>query len=234
MPRDKIDDTNAKEGIFARFLEKIGDMLRRWTHATLQWMAKVLRAVFHWLGRLLDSLFGGGRSYGNSSSGSGWITSAQLLLWVLVAIVASVLVILFYRVWQGRRKARAIVLSEAILPVPDVADENTAADQLPEEEWIKLGHELLARGELRLAMRAFYLASLSLLAGRNLITIARFKSNREYERELGRRGHSFPELLSIFGQNISALEASWYGMHEVKPDSVNQFVINVEKIKSAG
>jgi uncharacterized membrane protein len=234
MPREKIEDNDANEGAFARFLEKIGDMLRRWGRATLQCLAKVCRAVLHWLEKLLGGLFGGWRSYGSDSSGYGWMTSIQLLLWILVAVVVSVLAILFYRVWQGRRKTRSLVASEAILHVPDVADENTAADQLPEEEWTKLARELLARGELRLAMRAFYLASLSHLANRNLISIARFKSNREYERELRRRGHSFSELLSIFGENISAFEASWYGMHEVHPDSVNQFAINVEKLKSAG
>lgn len=233
MPREQLDETDANEGAFARFLEKIGDMLRRWGHVVLHWVGKVMRAIAHLLEKLFGGLLGGGRSYGNSS-GTGWIAAVQLLLWVLVAVVACGLAILFYRVWRGRRKTRSLVVSEAIVPVPDIADENTAADELPEEEWTKLGRDLLARGELRLAMRAFYLASLSHLATRNLISIARFKSNREYERELKRRGHSFPELLSIFGQIIPPFEATWYGMHEVNPDSVNQFALNVEKIKSAG
>ncbi|HEX3628166.1 MAG TPA: DUF4129 domain-containing protein [Verrucomicrobiae bacterium] len=234
MPREKFDDANASEGPFGRFLDKVWDMIHRWSGAILHWIAKAFHGVFSLLEKLLEDLFGGRRSYGSGSSGTGWITSVHVLLWALVAVVVAVLAILFYRVWRGRRKTRSVVASEAILPVPDVADENTAADELPEEEWIKLGRELLARGELRLAMRAFYLASLSLLASRNLITIARFKSNREYERELRRRGHSFPDLLTTFGQNISAFEASWYGSHEVNQDSVNQFALNVEKIKSAG
>jgi len=154
------------------------------------------------------------------------------LLWTLVAVVASVLAIIIYRAWRGRRKSPPVIASEAVLPVPDLADENVGADQLPEEGWTKLARELLARGELRLAMRAFYLASLSHLAARNLISIARFKSNREYERELRRRGHSFPDLLSLFGQNISVFEAVWYGMHQVNADSVNQFALNVERIKT--
>jgi len=52
-------------------------------------------------------------------------------------------------------------VSEAIFPVPDLADENIRADQLPEDGWTKLARELLERGEFRLAMRAFYLASLA-------------------------------------------------------------------------
>lgn len=193
-------------------------MIGKWVEAILKWLAKLFKPKV---------------SY-QSSSDTSWIAAVQVLLWVLVAVVASALAIFLYRVWRGRQKSRTPILSEAILPVPDVADENVGADELPEDGWMKLGRELLARGELRLAMRAFYLASLSHLAARNLISIARFKSNREYERELRRRGHSFPELLAIFGANISAFEAIWYGRHDVNSDSVNQFALNVERIKSAG
>lgn len=228
MPREKIVDTD--EGPVGRFFDRIWDMLKRWGRWILQHVAKVLRAVMHWLERL----FGGRHSNSGSSSGYGWTAAVQFLLWMLLAVVLCGLGIFLYRVWQGRRRASEPVASEAILPLPDIADENTAADQLPEEEWTKLGRELLARGELRLAMRAFYLASLAHLAARSLISIARFKSNREYERELRRRGHSFPELLLVFGQNISTFEASWYGMHHVDPESVNQFALNVEKLKATG
>src|SRR2546423_5252771 len=104
--------------------------------------------------------------------------------------------------------------AQAIQPAPDLTDENVAADQLPEDGWTKLGRELLERGELRLALRAFYLASLAHLAGRHLISLAKFKSNHDYERELRRRGHSFPELLSLFGENVQVFDRIWYGMHE--------------------
>jgi hypothetical protein len=92
----------------------------------------------------------------------------------------------------------------------------------------------LERGEFRLAMRAFYLASLAHLAARNLISLARFKSNRDYERELRRRAHTFPNLLATFGDNLFDFERIWYGLHEVNRDSVSQFAANVEKIKTAG
>ena len=229
MPREKIDDADANEGPVARFFEKIGDMFRKWAHAVGHWLNQVLRAIGDWLNKLL----GRNKTSYAGSSGS-WGTPVELLLWALLAVVACGLAIFLYRVWRDRSISRTTVAAQAIVSVPDLRDENVGADQLPEDEWMKLGRELLARGELRLAMRAFYLASLSHLAARNLISIARFKSNREYERELLRRGHSFPELLSMFGQNISVFEAIWYGMHDVSPDSVNQFALTVEKIKTAG
>ena len=85
---------------------------------------------------------------------------------------------------------------------------------------------------MRLALRAFYFASLAHLATRNLITIAKFKSNRDYERELRRRGHSLPDLLSLFGENVSTFDSTWYGMHEINQEAVGQFLANVERIKA--
>jgi small-conductance mechanosensitive channel len=224
MPREKIEDSDSQAGVVSKFFDKIGAMLRKWTRATLDWLGKMLRKLFS-----RPQAF----SSGAGSSGYGWIMSVEILLYSLVAIVIAALTIFLYRVWHGRR-ASPTAVAEAILPVPDMADENVRADQLPEDGWTKLARELLERGEFRLAMRAFYLASLSHLAAQNLISIARFKSNRDYERELRRRAHSFPNLLSVFGDNVFAFERIWYGMHEANRDLVNQFAANVEKIRVTG
>ena len=95
---------------------------------------------------------------------------------------------------------------------------------------MKLARELMERGELRLAMRAFYLASLARLAQQNLISLAKFKSNHDYQRELGRRGHSLPELLGLFAENVTVFDRTWYGRHEINATLLDQFAINVEHI----
>ena len=114
----------------------------------------------------------------------------------------------------------------------DSTDESVGAEQLPEDEWTRLARELLARGEFRLAMRAYYLSSLAYLAERRLITLAKFKSNRDYERELARRGHALGDLLPMFGENVVAFDRVWYGLHSVDADAVNQFASNVQKIRT--
>jgi hypothetical protein len=116
--------------------------------------------------------------------------------------------------------------------VPDLSDENLGAEQLPEDGWTKLARELLAGGDLRLALRAFYLASLAHLAQRNLIKLEKFKSNREYERELNRRAHSLPALLGAFGQNVSVFDRSWYGLHEIDSELVSEFAANLERMRA--
>ena len=154
------------------------------------------------------------------------------LIFLLTALVVCALAILLYRVWRKHQKKTTIAAAEAILPTPDIADETVDASELAEDGWIQLGRELIGRGELRLAIRAFYLASLSHLAARNLIAIARFKSNRDYERELRRRAHVLPDLLSVFGENVFVFDRIWYGLHEVNNQIVDQFAANVERIKA--
>jgi hypothetical protein len=224
MPRDKTADAGVKEGLLTRFFQKISDFLRKCAKGVLNWLEKILRKLF------------GHRSSisGGHGSSQGWITASQLLLFVLLAAVVCSLVILIYRLLWQRRRQPTLTVSEAIQPVPDLADENVGADQLPEDGWTKLARELLERGEFRLAMRAFYLASLAHLAERNLISIARFKSNHDYERELRRRAHSFPDLLSTFGDNLTLFERIWYGLHDVNGETVHHFAANVERIKGAG
>jgi len=157
-----------------------------------------------------------------------------VLLYVLAAAVIIALAIFIIRLVRDRWEPVPTATSEAIEPVPDLTDENIRADQLPEDGWTKLARELLERGEFRLAMRAFYLASLAHLATRNLISIARFKSNRDYERELRRRAHAIPNLPAMFGDTISSFERVWYGTHEATPDLAQQFAGSVDKLKASG
>src|SRR5262249_51932273 len=193
------------------------------------------RAVFEWLGKILQKLrWNRPLPQPNVGSGYGWIMALEILLYFLAVVVVAAIAILLFRFWKNRGRKPEVITAEAIQSVPDLTDENVGADQLPEDGWTQLARELLARGEFRLALRAFYLASLAHLAERNLIALARFKSNRDYELELGRRAHSFPSLLQLFGEDVGAFDRVWYGTHEASGELVEQFAANVERIKTGG
>ena len=98
--------------------------------------------------------------------------------------------------------------------------------------WLDLARQMLAQGDRRLALRALYLASLSLLAARGMIATARFKSNGDYRRELERRAHALPDLVAAFGQNVGFFEDAWYGMHDVTGRIVNGFLANQKRIQA--
>jgi hypothetical protein len=153
---------------------------------------------------------------------------------LLIGIVAVALGLLLYRYLREHKRRAAPVSSQPLRLAPDLRDETVGPDQLPEDGWTRLARELFAKGDLRLALRAFYLASLAHLAERNLISLARFKSNRDYERELQRRGHAFPSLLELFERNLGVFEAIWYGMHEVSSQVVAEFASNLDRMRTGG
>lgn len=222
MPRERVIEPEVQEGVIAKFFDKVGALIR-----------KCVQAVFNWLKWLLQKLFPHRWQSPIQAEppGYGWIMLLQVLLYGLVAAAIVALALLIHRVWRARHLPAPVAAGEAIQPAPDLADENVRADQLPEDGWIKLARELLDRGEFRLAMRAFYLSALAHLAARNLINIARFKSNRDYERELRRRAHAFPDLLSAFDDNLPVFERIWYGMHDANRELVTGFAANLEKLK---
>ena len=107
-------------------------------------------------------------------------------------------------------------------PRPDLRDERVTADQLPEDGWLQLARELMESGELRLALRAFYLAGLAHLGHRELIQLARHKSNRDYDRELRRRARGKTGTAHRLRRQSASFERVWYGEHTVTPDTLGE------------
>lgn len=214
-PREKI--VEKKEGLFDGFFKSVFQMSKK----ALESVGDFLRKIIDWFSR---------RERSSPQSQADWVTPQIGLLFIILAIVASGLAIATLRMIRARRQS-AMMQSTAMAATPDLEDENTAADEFPEDDWTRMGRTFLEQGELRLALRAFYLASLAHLASRSLITIARSKSNRDYEREIRRRGHSLPELPLLFSENVRIFDRSWYGLYEVDLDLVQRFIGNLERMK---
>jgi hypothetical protein len=91
--------------------------------------------------------------------------------------------------------------------------------------------EQIAKGEFRLAIRALFLASLAHLGERDFLSVAKHKSNLDYERELMRRARSREPLRQSFSENVGIFEGAWYGMHDIADGTVDQFTQNYHSIK---
>lgn len=157
----------------------------------------------------------------------------ELALYVLLGTLVAAIVYLLYRM-RLRGQLEAQVAAEPAVTPPDLEDESTQADALPEDEWLRLARELLERGEHRLAVRAFFLSTLSNLAQRNLISIARYKSNRDYRNEIDRFAHAQPEVAELFPQVVAVFERVWYGLHSVSSDILEDYVRQQEQLRSYG
>lgn len=219
LPREK-KPVVANDNIVVRYLEKM-----------LQMTVDVFRALQRWYDRFMkwirDILPNRSDSEESGPAGKG---NYRLLL-ILIGVV---LVLLGIVLWQLRKRRKKTAIAAEAVPsaVPDLADEDVTADQLPEEGWQSMAQDLFQRGETRLALRALYLGGLAFLAGRNLLSIARYKSNRDYLNELRRRAHELPALQQVFSENVFVFERSWYGNHEVTSEVFQSFSGNSSRMRT--
>jgi hypothetical protein len=157
---------------------------------------------------------------------------AQTLTWILLIAAAAALVVLLVKFFTGRnRDVKESDEPETATPVTDITSESVSAADLPEDEWLVMARQYMEKGDYRLALRAMYLAMLAALGRNNLLTIARFKSNRDYAAELARRAHWAPQALQAFGGNIRSFEEAWYGLHDVGREHIERFQINQQRIR---
>ncbi|MDF1816366.1 MAG: DUF4129 domain-containing protein [Verrucomicrobiales bacterium] len=155
--------------------------------------------------------------------GTGVITAlvVGLVAWLLFVLIR------YYRSVEKEEEEESEVVGDI-----DLESEEIVADQLPEDEWMKLARQQIEKGESRLAIRALFLATLANLGERGLLKIQKFKSNRDYRRELDLKARQEPILREAFGENTGLFERAWYGLHHIGQDSVDHFMRNYETITS--
>ncbi len=222
MPREKLQKEDRPQlGPIAQFVEwiagalvKIGKPISRWKDKFGDWLKKFFPKV----------------DRGKDTSVKDWIGSVRGLLFVLLAVGICLLAIAFWRTWQRRKERQVPIDVKPMQSTPDLTDDQINADKLPANRWLILARGFMKKGSLRLALRAFFLATLSHLAKDEMITIAKHKSNRDYERELRRMAHHRQNMIALFSGNVAVFDRSWYGKHEVTREDLKLFITNQERI----
>jgi hypothetical protein len=222
MPREP-DIEN--KGPIAQFFDGAAKTVKDWFRPLWRWFDDMIRRFQKWM--MEREL---GRTHQSSSGGGSWAPIAELLLYVLGGIILIGVGILVWRQIKSRTRRSPLVNTTAVESMPDLTSEDIVASQLPEDEWLRLARELIARGEFRLGLRALYLAGLAHLGEKRLVTLARHKSNREYQRELGRRSGSRADLMSAFTGNVATFESVWYGSHPANSEALSKFETNLNQI----
>jgi hypothetical protein len=191
--------------------------LSRWYQSAEEWIRDFFRK------KQLPETSGGGAPAGAV------LRFAAIGICCVLAGMASVMV---WRLWrQGADKSPAVESQGVASPV-NIDDDNLTAEQLPEEEWLRLGRDLLAQGDYRKGARAFYLAALANLGRRELIRLAKSKTNREYEKELGRRARGVPHVIPAFAESARIYERTWYGDHLADALTLEQLTASLERIRA--
>jgi hypothetical protein len=222
LPRDENKTDQVKEpGMLADFFEWLGEQIRAGYRAVKSWFEK---AAEWW-----ENLFPKKTPKPGSKSGSiDWTSSLHVILLAGLGILGTVLAVVLWRTWRHRVREPVVKAVAVAAKVPDLRDDTVGAEQLPGDGWLALARQMMDKGELRLALRALYLATLARLAEREMISLARYKSNREYELELNRHVRSSPEVMDRFSHNVLMFDRAWYGRHEVNRNDLNRFLANQE------
>lgn len=222
MPKDEILIEQANE---QSWIGRLADWFGERIKGVLKRIGEVLGDIIRWV-------FGPPKV--KQSSNIDFADLGTILRGLLVVLCVAIVGALVYLIVKAFLKRPRVVAStvQTATAVPDLRDENVGADQLPEDGWLKLAADLSAKGELRLALRALYLASLAHLARRELIRLARFKSNRDYERELRRRARPLPALVETFGDCVGRFEQVWYGSHPADAAAFADYRSKVERLRS--
>ena len=221
LPR--LETAPEKAGFFTKLLERLGSYLRGW------WKA-IARIIGKWIDWILKNQHERDvdEHAGVSLAGFPWRALVVFLALVTLAFLAWTAL----SRWRRTRRRPAEIL-RTMTPVRsvDLADENVQADELPEDSWLALAQQLIEKGELRLALRALYLATLSALARRELVRLAATKSNRDYLGELTRRLRGDTAVVPFFRDNVRLFEASWYGTHDVTGPVIEAMRSNQQQVR---
>jgi hypothetical protein len=141
--------------------------------------------------------------------------------------------LIFFAIRIFRFKAIKLPPSIVSPQKPDLATEEIEANQLPDDEWYTLAREKMAQGEFRQAQRALFLAILSCLASHRFITVERWKTNTDYEKELGRKAKHLSELPALFSLSRLGFERCWYGQERVTAADLERYKLVYERIRHA-
>jgi hypothetical protein len=192
----------------------------------LLWMEQTYEKCMHWLEELMNKLFPP-REDKSASVRSGETSRVGLLAFLLFLVVG--LVVGLGWIYWRRHLQQTSAPSVASLPVirsVDLASEQILPHELPEQEWLNLAEEMIRGGQFRLALRAFYFATLTRMEHQGWIRLARHKSNRDYAGELARRLGSRTEIKATFAESLVLFEAGWYGTRETTLGILEQMASN--------
>ena len=220
MPRDRAKAAENSPSLWGEFLRRMADR----TLAALKSVFRFVRKIARWFRHFFPE------REASEPGDLAWQTHVQTFMFVLLALSASVLAVLVYRAWRRKRVPSRQVQAQPVVAAAALLNDEVTADQLPSDEWMALARDLLAKGETRLALRAMFLGALAHLAHAERLTVARFKSNRDYRAELERKAHDLPDVLAAFGQNVRLVERVWYGVHTATTEQIEAFAVNQARI----
>lgn len=223
-PDPSVGEAKA-DGPIGRFLRQGAETLGEMARSVGRWLSDVV----DWFERRFSRDSDSGRKSANA--GAAALSLVRLLLYIFIGVAIVLILWLIYLLIRGAaRRGTPVLAAQAVATAtPDLRDENVQAAQLPADGWLALAREQMERGEWRLALRALYLATLARLAMEGLVSLAKFKTNLDYEREVRRRALSRAGIAQGFALRRRQFEDVWYGRAQPGEAEVRAWMAELAK-----
>lgn len=221
MPREKQAMNDQPKGFLGKIMDSINDFLKK----TARSIQRAIERFLKWLNKLFPE-----PKEVKQPKDLTWIQSTRAILYFMIAILVCMGLMLGYKLWQRHKKEKSEIQAEETIATPDLNAAEISPADLVSRKWLTLAENLIKEGSLRLALRAIYLGILAGLAEQGFISIAKYKSNRDYLKELRRREHAVQGLVKIFSEDVGFFDKVWYGMYEVAMQDLNLFRSDYERI----
>lgn len=227
LPPVAAAEVPAADGPVKRFLRQGVELVR----GAFRTMGRWWKELGEWYDRHFSRAEEKEAPERRSSGGSAGIEVIRVLLYIFIGVAVLLIGwVVWLMVKQAKRNAAPVLTARAVaVAAPDLRDENVQAALLPADGWLALAREQAARGEWRLAWRALYLATLARLAAEGLLSLAKFKTNLDYERELRRRALSRAEIVARFAARRRGFEDVWYGRAQPGEAEVREWMTELER-----
>jgi hypothetical protein len=192
---------------------KLNEILARGEYATKPQETSALSRLWQRFLRWLLTLFG--RRGPAQASSSRLITNLSQVFVVVLALIVIIYVLRMFaprlRRTRGSKKRGKpeprVILGERLEP------DQSAVDLLSEAE------ALARKGEIRAAIRKGYIALLVELGERHIISLAQYKTNRDYLRSVRERVLLHERMLKL----TDSFERHWYGLAQANDSDWKEF-----------
>ena len=149
---------------------------------------------------------------------TGFGSVAQGLQIVLVLILIGLVIFLIYKLISFffprlKRRTKRTKPKKRIILGEEIGEDEVASDLFGEAE------RLAQAGDIRGAIRKGYIALLCDLSDRRIIGLARYKTNRDYVRDVRSRRELHPRMKSV----TDTFERHWYGPEQSESEDWKHF-----------
>ncbi len=190
---------------------------------------RYLEKVKEFMDEVLEFLGGYFFKKGGERTWKRLVGENAVLISIVLAAAAVAVFLLIYFLKRNRAKRHAAVAVAGI--ARKIAIEDISADKHDDSEWARMALDFIAGGDMKSALRAFFMACLSTLSTKNILVLNRAKTNSDYYRELRRKMRRRPEIASVFHENLIVFEKVCYGKGDVDAEVLESFRKNYELLK---